>query len=279
MSLFEKINISKNYLENIFKPHFPRIAIQTGTGMTAGFPELDVIREVFFKDIPHFVISTAPSHRGSITLCSWKNIEILILNGRFHYYEGYSMQEVVYPVYVLKSLGIENLILTNASGSINPHIKDGALVNISDHINLHHDNPLRGPNDERIGPRFPNMSNAYDAETRDVINVCAKNLEIEISDGVYLGLAGPNFETPSEYKMARLIGADIVGMSTVPEIIAANHCGLRANAISIVSNQFDPQNEHKGSDLEEVITNVNANSDKLMRLVLSVVENINQKFS
>ena len=278
MSLFENIQNSKNYLQQVLENFKPSIAIQTGTGMTTSFEGLEIIREVPFQNIPHFVTSTAPSHMGRLLFCTWKKINLLVLDGRFHYYEGYTMREVTYPIYLLKALNIEHLILTNASGSVNPDIIAGSIVNILDHINLHPDNPLRGKNDERVGPRFPGMSSAYDIEGSDIIEASAEAMKLDLKKGIYLGLPGPNFETPAEYRMARLLGADVIGMSTVPEVIAANHCGLKVNVLSIVSNQFDPLNSSRGPDLDEVLTMVHQTSNTLMTLLLSAIEVFHQRW-
>ena len=167
-------------------------------------------------------------------------------------------------------------ILTNASGSVNPDIIPGSIVNITDHINLHHDNPLRGLNNDTIGPRYPDMNGAYDISESAMINKIASRLELNIHNGVYLGLSGPNFETPAEYRMAKILGADIVGMSTIAEVLVANHCGLKVNALSIVSNQFVSAWPSKGAELEEVLEVVRKNTQRLLILITHTLEHLQQ---
>ncbi len=278
MEKLDKILSTVKFLDSRLNGCKPLIAIQLGTGMSAMLVGMKVRHKIPFADIPYFQITSAPSHNGNLLLMDLNGIEVLILDGRFHYYEGYSMQEVVYPVYVLKKFGIRYLILTNASGSVNPSIKAGSIVNISDHINLHHDNPLRGKNDENIGPRFPDMSMAYDRTGYDLINKSAEILNQQICNGVYLGLPGPNFETPSEYKMARLLGADIIGMSTIPEVIAANHSGLKVNALSIVSNQFIAETPLLSSNIDEVVEVVQKSTDNLLRLIIHTLESFDKEY-
>lgn len=279
MELLEKIQSTVKYLRSVLNGSSPVLAVQLGTGIATILVDLKILHKISFVDIPHFQIPSAPSHKGNLLIVEMNGMEVLILDGRFHYYEGYSMQEVAFPVYVLKYLGIKHLILTNASGSVHPDIKAGSIVNISDHINLHHDNPLRGPNNEEIGPRFPDMSEAYNRVGFDLINQSAERLNQQIYKGVYLGLSGPNFETPSEYKMARILGADIIGMSTIPEVLAANHCGLNVNAISIVSNQFKTEEPFQTADIDEVLDVVNRSTAQLLKVMRETVSVLGGHYS
>lgn len=263
----QKIKESADFIATAFPSLTPSISIQTGTGLSGNFNGIRIEGTISYGEIPHFVRSTAPSHAGNLIAASWNGVQILILDGRFHYYEGYSMQEVVYPILVLKALGYHTIVLTNASGSVSARVPAGSIVNITDHISLHHENPLRGLNDERLGPRFPSMSQAYDVTGGQILHACAEKLNITLKDGIYLGLPGPNFETPAEYRMAAILGADLIGMSTIPEVIAANYCGLKVNALSIVSNLFDPDQPSFQTSLEEVLEQVKATSSSLISLL------------
>ena len=274
MELLNKIHFTSDFINKRIGEFKADIAIQLGTGMTSGFSGLNIHEQIPYVEIPHFQKSTAPSHKGQMIFGTIQGKNIIILDGRFHYYEGYTMQEVVFPVYTMKYLGVQNLILTNASGSVDPELKEGDIVIITDHINLHHDNPLRGVNDETIGPRFPGMGYAYDSEVIKKIRHCALKEKILIKEGIYLGLSGPNFETPAEYRMARILGANIVGMSTIPEVLAANHCRLKVNAISLVSNQYDDAHPQEEAELEGVLNVVKNNSKDLMRLLISVTQSL-----
>jgi len=248
-SLFDQVQKSKEYiLERI--QHKPIIGLVTGTGLSDFVDELTILSTIPYKDIPHFPISTVKTHTGQLVFAEHEGVEIVILQGRFHYYEGYSMQKLTLPIRVLYELGIQSLLLTNISGGLNPAYQLSDLVLIKDHINMMPDNPLRGLNDDRYGPRFPVMLDAYDKSIRQkVIQIASKN-QIDIHEGVYLSLQGPSLETRAEYAYLQMIGADLVGMSTVPEVIVATQIGLNVCVISCVSNiASDPDNiEHEDLD-------------------------------
>lgn len=245
----------------------PATGIILGTGLSQLADEIDVAESIDYKDIPHFPVSTVASHAGKLILGYLAGTPIVAMAGRFHYYEGYSMQQVTFPVRVMKALGIECIIISNAAGSTNAAIEAGDLVFIKDHINLLPDNPLRGPNDDRLGVRFPDLLKTYDREMIDrAVEIAAKN-HINAHTGVYASLPGPNLETPAEYNFLHRIGGDVVGMSTVPEVLVAKHAGLKVFVVSVVSNKCFPIEELTETTLEEVIDVVNRASVKLALVV------------
>jgi len=220
------------------KPHLgaPGIAVVLGSGLGAFADELQDSVAINYGDIPNFPRSTAVGHAGRLVVGRLGNLTVAAMQGRVHGYEGYSSREAAFPVRVLSRMGIKSLVLTNAAGGINPAYSQGALVVLSDHINLQGSNPLNGPNDDRLGPRFPDMSEAYCRSYRRVAQEAASKLGIELAEGVYAALQGPSYETPAEIRYLRTIGADLVGMSTVPEVIVARHMGIHVLAISCVTN-------------------------------------------
>jgi purine-nucleoside phosphorylase len=214
----------------------PEIAIVLGSGLGAFAEELQDSVAIPYGDIPNFPRSTAVGHAGRLVIGKFGDLTVAAMQGRTHLYEGYSSRETAFPVRVLGRLGVKSLVLTNAAGAINAAYRQGALVMLSDHINLQGSNPLNGPNDERFGPRFPDMSEVYSRSYRRLAQEAAGKLGINLQEGVYAGLAGPSFETPAEIRYLRTIGADLVGMSTVPEAIVARHMGMSVLAISCVTN-------------------------------------------
>lgn len=214
----------------------PRVAVVLGSGLGAFADTLDERQEIHYAQIPGWPQSTAIGHAGKLVFGRIGTSSAVVMSGRAHLYEGHSMEKVVYGVRALGRLGVKAFIFTNAAGGINLSFSKGALVLVSDHINLQGANPLCGPNDESLGPRFPDMTGAYDAEFRRRAQEIGISLGIDLAEGVYAGLLGPSYETPAEIRYLRAIGADLVGMSTVPEVIAARHMGLRCMAISCVTN-------------------------------------------
>jgi purine-nucleoside phosphorylase len=214
----------------------PRIALVLGSGLGAFADEFESAAKIPYTRIPHFPRSTAIGHAGQLVLGKVHGIPVAGMQGRVHLYEGYSAKEVAFPIRVFARMGVKVVILTNAAGGINLGYSQGALVAIRDHINLQGANPLIGPNDDRFGPRFPDMTQAYDREFRRFVTEEGKKLSLELHEGVYLALAGPNYETPAEIHSFRALGADLVGMSTVPEVLAARHSGIRVLGISCVTN-------------------------------------------
>lgn len=214
----------------------PETAIILGTGLGSLADEITDKYEISYKDIPHFPLSTVEGHSGKLIFGKLGQKDIMAMQGRFHFYEGYSMQEVTFPVRVMRELGIKTLFVSNAAGGMNPAFSIGDLMIITDHINTFPDNPLRGKNDEQRGPRFPDMSEAYTPRLIAKAKEIARRNGIEVQEGVYVGTQGPSFETPAEYRYYRVIGGDAVGMSTVPEVIVAHHGGMEVFAISVITD-------------------------------------------
>ena len=214
----------------------PRIAVVLGSGLGGFADDFQEAVAIPYEDIPGFVRSTAQGHAGRLVVGNVDSVPVLAMQGRVHYYEGYSLEEVTFPVRTFALLGIKTLILTNAAGGINVQLTQGALMVISDHLNLMGVNPLRGPNDERFGPRFPDMTAVYSPELQELVVEEAKAINVEVRRGVYGALSGPNYETPAEIHLLRNLGADAVGMSTVPEAIVARHMGLEVLGISCITN-------------------------------------------
>jgi purine-nucleoside phosphorylase len=214
----------------------PDIGIILGTGLDGLINEIEIIHSIPYSSIPNFPVSTVAGHMGNLIFGKMSGKNIVVMQGRFHYYEGYSMQEVAFPVRVMRLLGIQLLILSNASGGVNPTFNVGDLMIIEDHINLMKDNPLIGQNDDMLGTRFPDMGYAYDRELIDKVITIAGKHDLSLKKGIYAAVSGPTFETPAEYRYIHAIGADAVGMSTVPEVIAARHMGLRCFAFSVITD-------------------------------------------
>jgi purine-nucleoside phosphorylase len=214
----------------------PEIGIILGTGLGGLVHEIKIEHTIEYKDIPNFPVSTVEGHSGKMIFGELGGKKVVAMQGRFHFYEGYNMQQVTFPVRVMKALGISRLFLSNAAGGTNPSFAVGDLMIINDHINFFPSHPLTGKNNAELGPRFPDMSEAYSKEMISMAKNVASQNKIDVQEGVYLGLSGPTFETPAEYRMVRILGADAVGMSTVPEVIVARHMGLPCFAISIITD-------------------------------------------
>lgn len=231
----EKIQEAVQYIQNIY-PGKPSVGIVLGSGLGSFTAEIKIEKEIAYNDIPNFPISTVKGHSGKLIFGELNGKKVVAMAGRFHYYEGYTAEDIVLPIRVFKYLGMETLLLSNAAGATNPDFKVGDLMIITDHISLFIPNSLMGKNDENIGPRFPDMSEPY---KRDLIQkakkIAAKN-NIEVKEGVYVAVSGPTFETKAEYKMIHILGADAVGMSTVPEAIAAVHMGVPVFAMSVITD-------------------------------------------
>lgn len=211
-------------------------AIILGSGLGEFVEVIEIEKRIPYEDIPHFPVSTVEGHAGELILGKLDDKQVLALKGRFHYYEGYSLLEATFPVRVFKALGVKNLLISNASGGLNPKQKIGDLMLIEDHIHLFSDNPLRGKNVEELGPRFPDMSDPYCRELRSLAREISVKHQIDLQEGVYVGTSGPTYETPSEYKYFRIIGGDAVGMSTTAETIVARHADLKVLAVSVISD-------------------------------------------
>jgi len=251
----------------------PEVGIILGTGLGGLAREIVVEAEVPYADIPGFPLSTVETHAGKLLLGRLGGRPVAAMQGRFHRYEGYDLQQVTFPVRVLRQLGARTLVVSNACGGMNPLWGPGDLVLISDHINLLGDNPLVGPNDERLGPRFPDMSAPYDPDLRALARAAALELGILLREGVYVAVAGPNLETRAEYRMLRAMGADVVGMSTVPEVIVANHQGMQTVGISIVTDQCLPD-ALEPAEIGKIIATANRAEPNLTRLITTVVKRL-----
>ncbi|MEI6173834.1 MAG: purine-nucleoside phosphorylase [Bacteroidota bacterium] len=233
--MLKKIKETTEYLESRISLK-PEIGIILGTGLGDLVKEIEIQQTFPYEFIPNFPVSTVDGHHGQLIFGTMNGRNIVAMQGRFHYYEGYTMQEITFPVRVMKFLGIKMLILSNASGGVNPDFEVGDIMVIDDHINLMKDNPLIGTNENEVGTRFPDMGQAYDHELIKKAFIIAGKQNIKLQRGVYAAVSGPTYETPAEYKYIRTIGADAVGMSTVPEVIAARHMGLKCFAVSIISD-------------------------------------------
>ncbi|WP_426091611.1 purine-nucleoside phosphorylase [Flavobacterium sp. DSR3-2] len=233
--MWEKVQQTISYIkERIdFKPEY---GVILGSGLGSFTEEMQVKFTLPYNEIPNFPLSTVQGHKGALVFGTIGEKKVVAMQGRFHYYEGYSMTEVTFPVRVMKFLGVEKLVVSNASGGVNPSYKVGSVVMITDHINMTPEHPLRGKNDERFGPRFVNMSEPYSRKMIAKVTELAKELNIEVHEGIYLGLQGPTFETLAEYRMVKILGADCVGMSTVPEVIVARHMNLETFGISVITD-------------------------------------------
>lgn len=251
----------------------PQVGIVLGTGLGKLIDHIEVEIEIDYAEIPHFPVSTVESHKGKLIYGTLSGKKVLAMQGRFHYYEGYSQQQITFPIRVMKMLGIENLILSNAAGALNPVYRKGELMLIDDHINLLPANPLTGPNIAEFGPRFPDMSRPYSKALNDLLIESAERNGIKLHQGVYAVVAGPNLETRAEYRYLRIIGADVVGMSTVPEVIVANHMSLPCTAISVLTDECDPDNLEVAK-LEDIIKTAGEAEVKLIRLIEDLVARI-----
>ena len=237
--MLEKIKATATYISEIVKKPVDA-GIILGSGLGGLVKEIEIEGSIPYEEIPDFPVSTVEGHSGKLIFGKLGGKNVLAMQGRFHYYEGYSMKEVTFPVRVMKMMGINTLFVSNASGGLNPDYKVGDIVIITDHINFFPEHPLRGKNLNELGPRFPDMSKSYDIHLRNKAKAIALKNDIKIREGVYVGVSGPTFETPAEYLMFRHLGADIVGMSTVPEVIVARHMDMTVFGISIVTDSGVP---------------------------------------
>lgn len=251
----------------------PDIGIILGTGLGDLTDVIEVESAVPYDTIPGFPVSTVESHAGRLLLGRLAGRPVVAMQGRFHRYEGYGLDQVTFPVRVMRALGAEVLLVSNACGGMHPLWPPGDLMLIEDHINLLGDNPLIGINDETLGPRFPDMSQPYDAGLRAIAREAAMDLQVPLREGVYVGIPGPNLETRAEYRMLRAIGGDVVGMSTVPEVIVANHAGMRVMGVSIITDQCLPD-ALEAASLERIIAVAKTAEPSLTRLVTRVVERL-----
>jgi purine-nucleoside phosphorylase len=259
------------YVVRAAAPSEPRIAIVLGSGLGALADEVVDPVTIPYAQVPHFPVSTAPGHAGRLILGTFQGQSVVMMAGRVHLYEGYTAAQVVFPIRLLRMLGVETLIVTNAAGGVNERFSSGALMLIADHINLTGHNPLVGPNDERYGSRFPDMTEAYAPELRALARRAAADTGVDLDEGVYLGLLGPTYETPAEVRMVRILGGDAVGMSTVLEVIAANHMGMRVLGVSCITNMAAGMLPQKLDHVEvmETAARVSGEFASLLRAVVA----------
>ncbi len=267
--MWEQVQETVNYIKN--RTNFtPEYGVILGSGLGSFTDDITIEFTVPYTEIPNFPVSTVQGHKGALVFGTIGNKKVMAMQGRFHYYEGYSMQEVTFPVRVMKYLGVTKLIVSNASGGVNPAYSVGSIVVIKDHVNMMPEHPLRGKNDERFGPRFVNMNEAYSPKMIATVKRIATDLSIEIFDGVYLGLQGPTFETLHEYKMVKVVGADCVGMSTVPEVIVARHMELETFGLSVITDIGSEEGLESISH-EEVLKAANLAEPKVRQLIKELI--------
>ena len=272
--MLEKILETVDFIKSKTNGFEPEVGIVLGSGLGGLVNVIDTQYSISYKDIPNFPISTVAGHQGKLILGTLSGRKVVAMQGRFHYYEGYSTKEVTFPIRVLKYLGIKLLVLSNASGGVNPDFRVSDIMFITDHINLL-PNPLIGKNDDRIGTRFPELSEAYNKNVLAMADKIAHELKIQVQHGVYVGDTGPTYETPAEYNYYRIIGGDCVGMSTVPEVIVARHCGLPVFAMSIITDLG-------GKDIavqvthEEVINAANVAEPKMTAILKELLKRMDE---
>ena len=270
--MLEKIKATASYIKEKIKAS-PEIGIILGTGLGGLANEIEILESIPYKEIPNFPVSTVDGHASRLIYGKLGSREVLAMQGRFHFYEGYSMKEVTFPVRVLKFIGITHLFVSNASGGLNPDFRVGDIMLINDHINFFPEHPLRGKNENGLGPRFPDMSKCYDKRLRNKAKLIALEHNINIKEGVYIGVSGPTFETPAEYKMFRIFGGDIVGMSTVPEVIVARHMGLKVFGISIITDSGVPGEivEISHEEVQEVAMKAEPKMTLIMKKLIETI--------
>lgn len=270
--MLSKINEAAAYLKAQFTAQ-PKVGIILGTGLGGLVKEINIEKSIDYKDIPHFPVSTVEGHSGRMIIGTIGNVPVIAMQGRFHYYEGYKMEQVTFPARVMKVAGINTLFVSNASGGLNPSFKVGDIMIINDHINMFGTNPLIGHNYDEFGPRFPDMSEVYSKRLiARALEIGRKN-NITLQQGVYVGTTGPTFETPAEYKMFRTLGGDAVGMSTVPEVIIAHHAGMEVFGISIITDSGVP-GEIKEVSHEEVQQVAGAAEPLMTKVIRELVESL-----
>lgn len=269
LDLYPKIDAAAEAIRSAWSSS-PQVGIILGTGLGNFADYINIETALDYEEIPHFPKSTATSHRGRLVCGTVEGVPVMAMEGRFHMYEGYSLKDITLPVRVMKHLGAELLVVSNACGGMNPYYQCGDIMLIDDHINLMGDNPLIGINDDRLGPRFPDMSQPYDFGLIEQAMQIAREENIHVHRGVFVAVSGPNLETRAEYRFLRFVGADVVGMSTVPEVIVAAHCGLRVAGFSVVTDLCFPDSLQPAV-VEEIIAHANAAEPGLRKLITRLV--------
>lgn len=270
--LINKINETLSVIRKFTSDNYS-VGIILGTGLGALVKEIKVQHEIDYADLPHFPLSTVESHQGKLIFGTVNGQKVVAMQGRFHYYEGYTMKQITYPVRVMKFLGVKTLLVSNACGGMNPDYRKGDLMLMIDHINLLGDNPLIGKNEDELGPRFPDMSEPYSLDLIKIAEDVANENNIKVHKGVYVAVPGPNLETKAEYKFLRETGADVVGMSTIPENIIANHMGMKVLGISIITDECFPETL-KPVNVEEIINAAMKAEPKMTLIMKEVIKRI-----
>ena len=270
--LTNKISETLSVIRTVTNENYP-IGIILGTGLGGLVKEIKISHEINYSDLPHFPLSTVESHEGKLIFGKINGKNIVAMQGRFHYYEGYTMQQITYPVRVMKFLGVKTLLVSNACGGMNPQYRRGDVMLMIDHINLLGDNPLIGRNEDELGPRFPDMSEPYSNELITLAEEIALENKIKVQKGIYIAVPGPNLETKAEYRFLRATGADVVGMSTIPENIVANHMGMRVLGISIITDECFPDSL-KPINVEEIISAAIEAEPKMTLIMKEVIKKL-----
>ncbi|MDA3883633.1 MAG: purine-nucleoside phosphorylase [Bacteroidales bacterium] len=273
ISLMHALDESCAYIQ-LFIKDTPRVGIILGSGLSSLSDVIDNIVRIPYADIPHFSQSTVEGHPGNLLCGTIAGVSVLVMQGRFHYYEGYSMNEVVYPVRVMKKLGLEYLFVSNACGGLNPNYRTGDLMIITDHINAFPEHPLRGKNIDKFGERFPDMSETYNQELIGKARAIAEKYTIPVHVGVYVGSSGPTLETPAEYRMFRLLGADVTGMSTVPEVIVAHHAGIKVFGMSVVTNESKDAEQGLITSHADVQKNAELSGPRVQKIMCELIKEL-----
>ncbi len=269
--MWEQVQETVSFIKE--KTNFtPEYGVILGSGLGSFTDDIRIEFTLPYGEIPNFPVSTVQGHKGALVFGTIGDKKVVAMQGRFHFYEGYSMKEVTFPVRVMKYLGVEKLIVSNASGGVNPNYEVGSIVLLKDQINMMPEHPLRGKNDERFGPRFLNMSEPFSNNMISVAKALAKNLNIKVQDGIYLGLQGPTFETLAEYKMVKILGADCVGMSTVPEVIVARHMDMECFGLSVITDMGNEENIETVSH-EEVLEAARKAEPNVRSLIKELIMN------
>ena len=269
MNYQETASYLRKRIEASGKP-MPQVAIVLGSGLGKLADSILEPLTIPYTEIPHFKASTAVGHKGNLIVGTLGGRRVIAMQGRFHYYEGYTMQEVTYPIRIFSLLGVDTLLVSNAAGAVNPDYRVGDLMVITDHINFM-PNPLVGPNQEEFGPRFPDMTKVYSCRLRKEADRLAAEMGLQLQHGVYVAGTGPTYETPAEYRMYRTIGADACGMSTVPEVIVARHCGMEVFGMSVITNQSNDLKDGAVNDGNDVVVQADRAADKMTQLFTRLI--------
>lgn len=270
--MYEKIKETTKFLKDIGIAH-PELGIVLGTGLGGIVKMIEVEKKIAYHDIPNFPVSTVTGHSGTLIYGTLAGKSVVAMQGRFHYYEGWEMQEVTFPIRIMKFLGIDKILVSNASGGVNPVFEVGDIMIITDHINMMPEHPLRGENEDRFGPRFVDMHEPYSWKMIELMRTIALESNIKVQEGVYLALQGPTFETPAEYRMVKLMGADAVGMSTVPEVIVAKHMGMECFGLSVITD-LGVEGKIEEVSHEAVQEAAKASEEKISKLVKEFVSRL-----